>query len=65
VAREKRPTLEEMMKAWPPDKKLGRGGKDRPHGIILRRDRNNGLGLENPRTLAPPSLTGRRQLSTL
>ena len=40
MAREKRPALEEMMKAWPPDKKLGRGGKDRPPGIILRRDRN-------------------------
>jgi hypothetical protein len=34
-------------------KKLGRGGKDRPPGIILRRDRNNGPGRENPRTLAP------------
>jgi hypothetical protein len=34
-------------------KKLGRGGKDRPPGIKLRRDRNNGPGRENPRTLAP------------
>jgi hypothetical protein len=34
-------------------KKLGRGGKDRPPGIILRRDRNNGPDRENPRTLAP------------
>jgi hypothetical protein len=34
-------------------KKLDRGGKGRPPGIILRRDRNNGLGRENPRTLPP------------
>jgi hypothetical protein len=34
-------------------KKLGRGGKDRPPDIILRRDRNNGPGRENLRTLAP------------
>jgi hypothetical protein len=33
--------------------KLSRGGKDRPPGIILRRDRNNGPDRENPRTLAP------------
>jgi hypothetical protein len=33
-------------------KKLGRGGKDRPPGIILRKDRNNGLGREKLRTLA-------------
>jgi hypothetical protein len=34
-------------------KKLGRGDKDHPPGIILRRDRNNGPGQENPRILAP------------
>jgi hypothetical protein len=34
-------------------KKLGQGGKDRPPGIILRRDRNNSHGRENPRTLPP------------
>jgi hypothetical protein len=33
--------------------KLGRGEKDRPLGIILRRDRKHGPGRENPRTLAP------------
>jgi hypothetical protein len=38
---------------WQVIKKLGRGGKDHPPGIILRRDRNNGPGRENPRTLAP------------
>jgi hypothetical protein len=39
-------------------KKLGRGGKDRPPGIILRRDRNNGPDQENSRTLAPPITNG-------
>lgn len=33
--------------------KLGRGVKDRRHGIILRIDQNNSLGRENPRTLNP------------
>jgi hypothetical protein len=31
-------------------KKLGRGGKDRSPGIILRIDRNNSPGQGNPRT---------------
>jgi hypothetical protein len=35
------------------NKKLDRKGNDRPPGIILRRDRNNGPNRENPRTLAP------------
>jgi hypothetical protein len=33
-------------------KELGRGGNDRPPGITLRRDRNNGPSRENPQTLA-------------
>lgn len=33
--------------------KLGRGGKDRPPGIILRRDQNNGPGQENPEPWPP------------
>jgi hypothetical protein len=32
--------------------KLGWEGKDRPPGLILIKDRNNGLDRENPRTLA-------------
>jgi hypothetical protein len=39
-------------------KKLSRGGKDRPPGIILRRNRNIGPGRENPEPW-PPSLTVR------
>jgi hypothetical protein len=34
-------------------KKLGRGRKDRPPGIIQRRDRNNGPAVKNPRNLPP------------
>jgi hypothetical protein len=32
--------------------KLGRGEKDRPPGIVLRRDQKHGPGRENSRTLA-------------
>jgi hypothetical protein len=39
-------------------KKLSRGGKDRPPGIILRRDRNM-VPVEKTPEPWPPSLTGR------
>jgi hypothetical protein len=46
-------------------KKLGRWGKDRPPGIILRRDRNMVRAKKNPETCPPPpphtSLAGRHR----